>query len=77
MKARDFDRRFDANKDITSHLDIEKMRRPGIATRRVNIDFPEWMIDRLDREAGRVGVTRQSIIKMWISERLEHRGTDR
>jgi hypothetical protein len=73
MKAEEFDQRFDRGEDITAELDLSKARRPGEAQRRVNVDFPVWMIDLLDREARRLGVTRQSIIKVWIAERLEER----
>jgi hypothetical protein len=73
MKAHEFDRRFDEGEDISSALDLEKARRVSQVQRRVNVDFPVWMIESLDREAGRLGVTRQSIIKVWIAERLEHR----
>lgn len=71
MKARDFDKMFDEGKDITDYLDIEKARRPEQEQRRVNVDFPEWMILSLDREARRLGVSRQAIIKIWLAERLE------
>jgi len=71
MKARKFDNEFDAGKDITSALDLSKARRPGQEQKRVNVDFPKWMIESLDKEANRLGVTRQSIIKVWLAERLE------
>ena len=71
MKAQTFDARFDRGEDVTHDLDLSKAQRPGQAARRVNVDFPEWMIGSLDREAKRLGVTRQSIIKVWIAERLE------
>jgi macrodomain Ter protein organizer (MatP/YcbG family) len=71
MKAKDFDRKFDDGEDITVHLDLSKARRAGEEQRRVNVDFPVWMIDSLDREARRLGVTRQSIIKVWLAERLQ------
>ena len=71
MKAKTFERKFDDGQDITETLDLTKAKRPLQAQRRVNVDFPTWMIDRLDKEARRVGVTRQSIIKIWLSERLE------
>ena len=71
MKARTFDRAFDAGKDVTAHLEFAKARRPGDEQRRVNVDIPAWMISALDREAKRLGVTRQSIIKVWLAERLE------
>lgn len=73
MKAKELDRRFDSGGDITDSLDLGAARRPGLEQRRVNVDFPSWMIDALDHEAKRLGVTRQSIIKVWIAERLEHR----
>ncbi len=75
MKAAEFDRRFDDGEDITDLLDLAKARRPGLEPRRVNVDFPSWMVDSLDQEAGRLGVTRQSIIKLWIAERLERRAS--
>jgi len=70
-KADDFDKKFDAGEDITGHLDLEKSRRPEREQKRVNVDFPVWMIQALDREARRLGVPRQSIIKLWIADRLE------
>jgi hypothetical protein len=73
MKASDFDRKFDEGEDVTSDLDTSKVRRPAQEQRRVNVDFPSWMIQSLDREARRLGVTRQSIIKVWIAERLERK----
>lgn len=73
MKAKQFDQQFDSGKDVTAALDLQGARRPGLEQRRVNVDFPVWMIDALDREARRLGVTRQSVIKMWIADRLEHR----
>jgi hypothetical protein len=76
MKAEEFDQRFDRSEDVTSELDLGGARRPGIEQRRVNVDFPAWMIESLDREAKRLGVTRQSIIKVWIAERLEQHGTN-
>lgn len=74
MKAEEFDKLFDQGEDVTSVLDLSGAQRPGYQQRRVNVDFPTWMIESLDREAKRLGVTRQSIIKVWIAERLEQRG---
>jgi hypothetical protein len=71
MKAEEFDGKFDAGEDITGVLDLSKSRRVLQTQRRVNVDFPTWMIDSLDREASKLGVTRQSIIKVWLAERLE------
>jgi hypothetical protein len=71
MKAEEFDARFERGEDVTSSLDLSKARRPGTEQRRVNVDFPDWMIQALDREAKRLGVPRQSVIKVWIAERLQ------
>jgi hypothetical protein len=71
MKAKTFDRKFDEGQNVVSQLDLARVRRPGKEQRRVNVDFPTWMIEALDQEAGRLGVTRQSIIKVWIAERLQ------
>lgn len=71
MKARIFDKRFDEGADITASLDLSRARRVLQEQKRVNVDFPTWMIESLDREAGKLGVTRQSIIKVWLAERLE------
>lgn len=74
MKAETFDEKFDAGEDVTAELDLAKARRPNYESQRVNVDFPRWMIDDLDREARRLGVSRQAIIKVWLSERLEQAG---
>ncbi|MHB1988291.1 MAG: type II toxin-antitoxin system BrnA family antitoxin [Acidimicrobiales bacterium] len=71
MTTEEFDGRFDAGGDVSSALDTAAVRRPGLEQRRVNVDFPTWMVEALDLEAKRLGVTRQSIIKVWIAERLE------
>jgi hypothetical protein len=71
VKARDFDEKFDEGADISRHLDVKKARRPEQEQKRVNVDFPVWMIQLLDKEAKRLGVPRQSIIKVWVAERLE------
>ena len=71
MKAEEFDRKFDAGESVIESLDLSKAKRPMQEHRRVNVDFPSWMVDRLDKEAKRLGVSRQSIIKVWLAERLE------
>lgn len=71
MKAKDLDNQFDDGESILEHLDISKARRPEQEQKRVNVDFPLWMIHSLDKEAKRLGVPRQSIIKVWIAEKLE------
>jgi hypothetical protein len=77
MKAKDFDADFDAGKSVMRALNLAEALRPEQEQRRVNVDFPTWMIKELDREAGRLGVTRQSIIKVWLAERLERVGLER
>ena len=72
MKASEFDKNFDDGENILAELDVSRSRRPGEETRRINVDFPAWMVTSMDREARRLGVTRQSIIKMWLAERLQH-----
>jgi len=71
MKASNFDKKFDKGEDITRYLDLSRATKPGQEQKRVNVDFPTWMIHRLDKEAKRLGVPRQSLIKIWIAERLE------
>jgi hypothetical protein len=71
MKAHEFDKRFDEGEDVSQYLDMAKARRSGQEQKRVNVDFPLWMVRLLDREAKRLGVPRQSIIKVWVAERLE------
>ncbi|TAN03664.1 MAG: CopG family transcriptional regulator [Rhodanobacteraceae bacterium] len=71
MKAKAFDRKFESGADIIADLDLARASRPQLVQKRVNVDFPNWMVDRLDKEAKRLGVTRQSVIKVWLSERLE------
>jgi len=70
MKAKKFDAAFDDGGDVSAFLDLDRAVRLNHEPRRVNVDFPAWMVDALDREANRVGVTRQSIIKVWLAERL-------
>jgi len=76
MKANKFDKKFDDNKlDIIDDLDLSSAKRLNQVQKRVNVDFPTWVIDSLDKEASRIGVTRQSIIKLWLVERLEERSS--
>ncbi|GER78639.1 MAG: hypothetical protein JETCAE02_28180 [Anaerolineaceae bacterium] len=74
MKASELDKKFDDNQNILADLDLSQARRPALEQKRVNVDFPMWMITALDREARKLGVTRQSVIKMWLAERLEQLG---
>jgi len=71
MDASEFDQKFDDGENLISELDLSRARRPGEETKRINVDFPAWMVSSLDREARRLGVTRQPIIKMWLGERLQ------
>jgi hypothetical protein len=70
MKANEFERKFDAGEDVSDHVDWSKARRPNIETKRVNVDFPAWVVAGLDEQAKKLGVTRQALIKFWIAERL-------
>jgi hypothetical protein len=71
ITTQEFDQLFEEEKDITGFLDMQTAKRSGLETRRVSVDFPEWMIKMLDQQAMKLGVTRQSIIKFWISEKLK------
>lgn len=73
MKTEDFDKIFDNGEDVSMYLDFTEARRPGREQKRVNVDFPGWMIQSLDREAKHLGIPRQSLIKVWIAERLEQK----
>lgn len=78
MKAKNLDKKFDDNKtDIIDDLDLSTLKRSNQAQKRINVDFPIWVIDSLDKEASRIGVTRQSIIKLWLVERLEERAANK
>jgi len=70
INAEEFDTLFEKGADIVEYLATEKAERPGLKQRRVSVDFPSWMVQELDREAERMGITRQSVIKYWISEKL-------
>lgn len=71
MKATEFDQRFDDGEDMSAHVDWSSARRPNLEQKRVNVDFPAWMVSGLDRQAKRLGITRQALIKMWIADRLQ------
>ncbi len=71
MKASDFDQKFDDGESIIEYLDLSKARRPAEEQKRINMEMPIWMLSALDREAKRLGVSRQSIIKLWLAERLQ------
>ncbi len=72
IKASEFDKKFDAGEDVGAYLDWSKARRPNLEAKRVNVDFPTWMVQSIDNEARRLGVTRQSLIKLWLADKLEH-----
>lgn len=71
MKAEELDTLFDEGGDISDYLDLTSAKRIGLQPKKVNVDFPQWIINALDSEAKKIGVTRQSIIKVWIAERLK------
>jgi CopG antitoxin of type II toxin-antitoxin system len=72
IKASEFDEKFDAGEDVDAYLDWSKASRPNLVARWVNVDFPAWMVQSIDKEARRLGVTRQSLIKLWLADKLEH-----
>jgi CopG antitoxin of type II toxin-antitoxin system len=76
MKAHELDAKFDSDGDISAHLELAKARRPNLTARRVNVDFPAWMVDELDQEARKLGITRQSLIKMWLADKIERRSAN-
>jgi alpha/beta superfamily hydrolase len=71
MKAPEFDRQFDIGEDVSDAIDWSQAQRPNDAPKRVNVDFPAWVVSSLDKQARHLGVTRQSLIKLWIAERLQ------
>ena len=71
MKATEFDKKFDAGEEVSGAIDWSQARRPNDQPKRVNVDFPAWVVDSLDKQARHLGVTRQSLIKLWIAERLQ------
>jgi hypothetical protein len=71
ISAEEFDRRFDDGEDMGDYIDWASARRPGLEAKRVNVDFPQWMVAGLDREAKRLGITRQALIKTWVAARLD------
>jgi hypothetical protein len=71
MKATEFDERFDAGEDVSADVDWSKARRLNVEAKRVNVDFPTWVVSGLDRQARKLGITRQALIKIWIAERLQ------
>ena len=70
ITAEELDEKFDNGEDVSEYFDWSKARRPNLEARRVNVDFPAWVVEGLDKQARHLGVTRQSLIKMWIAERL-------
>jgi hypothetical protein len=82
ITAKEFDEKFDNGEDIGEFLDFSKaiklkeMKKLKTDTKKVNVDFPEWVIEALDEEAKKIGVTRQSIIKVWIAERLKEEASN-
>ena len=70
MSKKDFDARFDEGESVLDDLDLSTVVRPNLTPRRVNVDFPAWMVERLDRQADRLGISRQALIKMWLADRL-------
>jgi hypothetical protein len=73
IKASTLDKKFDEGKeDVLQHFDLNGARKVNSVPKRVNVDFPAWMVRSLDKEAQRLGVTRQSLIKLWLADKLQH-----
>ena len=72
ITAEEFDKRFDNGEDVLEYLDMTQAHRPDLELKRINVEFPLWMIKSLDKEAKRLGVSIESIIKVWIAERLHN-----
>lgn len=78
MRAEEFDKKFDDNQeDIIEHLDLSTLKRPNLEPKRVNIDFPAWMVKSLDEEARHIGVSRQAVIKTWLAEKINQLAAQR
>ncbi|WP_162341221.1 type II toxin-antitoxin system BrnA family antitoxin [Cyclobacterium salsum] len=69
--AIEFDEKFERQENLVPYLQIDKRSKPGLKARRVSVDFPEWMVQELDRAAQKLGVSRQSLIKVFISDKLK------
>ncbi|WP_200763253.1 type II toxin-antitoxin system BrnA family antitoxin [Nitrosophilus alvini] len=72
MKAAEFDKKFDENESVIEDLDLKKIKKPNLQIKRINIDFPLWLVEKIDKEAKKLGVSRQAIIKMWLAQKVEH-----
>ena len=72
ITTKEFDKLFDEGGDIMPYMDLTRARRPNVEARRINVDFPVWMVNSLDKEATRLGVTRQSLIKLWIADKIQN-----
>lgn len=72
MKTKDFDQKFDDGEDVLDMVDLTSAVRPNLTAKRVNVDFPTWMVESLDKQAQILGVTRQSLIKLWVADKLDH-----
>ncbi len=70
MKANELDKKFDNNEDVLENFDLSNTTRPNYTSKRVNVDFPLWMVQSLDHESRRLGITRQSLLKMWVADRI-------
>ena len=74
ISASEFDKKFDDGEDVMEFLDLSKAERPNQKHKRINVDFPLWIVEELDKASDRVGVTRQSLIKMWLADKLSLQG---
>jgi hypothetical protein len=70
-KAKDFDNKFESGEDLTNQLNFSKARRVNQESKRVNIEFPLWVVGQLDKQSKRLGIIRQALVKVWIAEKLK------
>ena len=66
---------FDAGEDMEEFFDFDSPTFPNKELKRVNVDFPQWMVAGLDAEASRLGINRQAVIKTWVAEKLDARAS--
>jgi len=72
ISAEEFDEKFEAGEDLSEYLDLDKAVRPELKQKKIRLQLPEWMLGSVDREAKKLGVSRQAVLRMWISEKLKN-----
>ena len=70
ISTEEFDKKFDDGEDISEYIDFDSVRPLNAEQKQINLELPLWIVKGLDKEAQRLGVTRQSVIKTWLAEKL-------